>query len=478
MLNTGVSRTRKKIDVKIALLITNCGFCSSEIIESARRDMLEAFFRNGIECLTNDVDLTRYGAIETTADGKAFSEFLESHHGEYDGIVVCLPNFGDENGVKAAIQGCTVPILLQAYPDEIGKIDFEHIRAAFCGKLGLTSVLKQMGVKYTSYPPFVVHPLTREFDDQLRKFAGVCRVVKKMRRVRLGAIGARTTSFKSVRFDEVALEHHGIDVETYDLSSIFERVGRYGDDDPSVRMWAEHLEEAADTIHAPEDRKLVLAKFGAAVSELIEEASLDTVAIRCWSELQEILGIAPCIVLGVLNHLGIPAACEMDVMNAVSMLALSLASEKPSGCLDWYCNFGVDPDKCILFHCGPLPIELMEGPGTLEEHKMLSKVYGSGRSWGLNGGRIREGEATFASARTENGTIQFYVGKGVMTDDSFESQYFGVTGVLETPGLQKTLGCISENGFRHHVTITSGDVVDIVSEAFVKYLGYRQVDIV
>ena len=463
--------------MRLAMLLSNCGFCPSSIIESARREMRAAIEQAGAECLAMDERLTHFGAIETTAEGQLFAKFLEENRGSYDGLVICLPNFGDENGIKAAIRDCRVPILLQAYPDEIGKIDFEHIRAAFCGKLGLTSVLKQMGAKYTSYMPFVVHPASAAFAGQMSKFAGICRVVKKMRHVRLGAIGARTTSFKSVRFDETALESHGIDVETYDLSSVLKRIDRYGDNDPSVRRWLGNLDAAADFGQAPPGRALTLAKLGAALSDIIGEASLDAVAVRCWSELQEILGISPCVVLGILNHLGIPAACEMDVTNAVAMLALTAASENPSGCLDWYCNFGDEPDKCILFHCGPLPAELMQGRGVLTEHKMLSKAYGAGCSWGLNAGRIKLGGVTFASARTENGELQFYTGKGVITDDSFESEYFGATGVMEVSGLQLKMQQISEQGFRHHVTLTAGDVVDTLTEALVKYLGYKHIPI-
>ena len=146
--------------MKLALLVANRGFFPSSVIESARADMLEAFKKAGVECLTIDADSVKYGAVESTAEGMIFADFLEAHRGEYDGIVICLPNFGDENGIKAAIRNIDVPVLIQAYPDEFGKMDFSHRRDAFCGKLALTSVLTQMGVKYTEFMPFVVHPLS------------------------------------------------------------------------------------------------------------------------------------------------------------------------------------------------------------------------------------------------------------------------------------------------------------------------------
>ena len=463
--------------MKLALLIANRGFFPSSVIESAYTDMKEAFSIAGLECLTIDKSMTKYGAVETVQDGFIFAKFLEEHHGEYDGLVICLPNFGDENGIKAAISGCNVPILLQAYPDEPGKMDFDHRRDAFCGKLALTSVLKQMGVKYTTFKPFTVNPLSPEFNQQLEKFAGICRIVKRMKKMRLGAIGARTSAFKSVRFDEVALERHGIDTETYDLSSIFTYMNKFSDSDICVQKWLADLKAAADFSKVPRGRELVLARFAAALSDIIGKSSLDAIAIRCWSELQEKLGIAPCAVMGLLNHSGIPAACEMDVTNAISMLGLALASGKSSGCLDLNNNYGDEENECILFHCGPLPMELMCGPGVIEEHKMLSKSYGQGCSWGLNVGKMNTGKITFSSVRTESGEIRYYVDKGCIIEKPVDKDFFGVYGVLEASDLQDKLQRISEDGFRHHVTITAGDVVDILAESFSKYLGYKRVEL-
>jgi len=463
--------------MKLALLVANRGFFPSSVIESARAEMQEAFKKAGVECLAIDEKSVKYGAVETTAEGMIFSDFLEAHRGEYDGLVICLPNFGDENGIKAAIKNVNVPILIQAYPDEIGKMDFAHRRDAFCGKLALTSVLTQMGIKYTEYMPFVVHPLSDEFDAQLKKFVGVCRVVKGMTNARIGTVGARTTAFKSVRFDENALERHKIDVESYDLSTIFDKIKKTDDNSEEVKAWITKLYGVADFSNAPSGRDLVMAKLGVVLENLVKENKLDALAIRCWSELQEQLGITPCAVMGILNGCGIPATCEMDVTNTITMMALALASGNSSGCLDLNNNFGNEPNKCIAFHCGPLPMQLMQGKGEIQEHKMLSKSYGEGCSWGLNVGKIITGEITYSSARTENGKIQFYVDKGIFTDDKIEKEFFGIHAVLETENLQKKLYNISKAGFRHHATITSGDVVDIMKEALSNYLGYENIDI-
>ncbi len=463
--------------MKLALLIANRGFFPSSVISSAREDMKAAFARTGLEALCLEESATRYGAVETTAEGMVFAQMLKEQEGQYDGLVICLPNFGDENGIKAAIRDCKVPIFVQAYPDSLEEMDFAHRRDAFCGKLALTSVLTQMKIPYTTFQPFTVHPNSEEFDRQLQSFAAICRIVKGMKHMRMGAVGARTTAFKSVRYDEMALESHGIDVETFDLSMLFAQIHKLSDDNADVQRRLADLHRVADFSQAPEGRDLTLAKFAAAMDITARENHLDAMAIRCWSELQQELGITPCAAVGLFNQEGMPTVCEMDVTNGIAMMGLTLAAQKAPGCLDWNNNYGDDPDKCILFHCGPMPMDLMEGPGDIQQHKMLSKSYGQGCSWGLNVGKIKTGQITYMGMRTENGELQYYVGTGDIVDAPVPPEFFGVHAVLQTDNLQQKLQTISSAGFRHHVAIALGDVSQEIAEAFSKYLGYKQIQI-
>lgn len=73
--------------MKIAVLIANRGFFPSSVIDSAREEMKEAISRVGAEALFPDADLTRYGAVETRAEGECYSEFLKKNAGEYDGLL-------------------------------------------------------------------------------------------------------------------------------------------------------------------------------------------------------------------------------------------------------------------------------------------------------------------------------------------------------------------------------------------------------
>lgn len=461
--------------MKLALLIANRGFFPSEVIDGAREEMVKAIEKAGAEALVMDVNRTKYGAVELREDGEEFAKFLKEHDGEYDGLIVCLPNFGDENGIKEAIRDVNVPILIQAYPDELGKLDFANRRDAFCGKLALGVVLKQMQKKFVTTATFCVHPLSDEFSGELKKFISICRIVKEMSHVRIGVLGARTTAFKSVRFDESALEARGVDVETIDLTQLFAKMKKIDENDPRMAEWEKEIKAISNTCDTPAYAITNQCKLGVAMEEIQKEMKLDIMAIRCWSELQYEYKIAPCTVMGIFNHRKIPVVCETDVTNAPPMKVLSLASDSGAGCLDINNNYAGDADKCIIFHCGPLPIELLCAPGHMEEHKMFTKTQGVNCSWGVNVGKIKPGTITICGMRTENGQVRYFVEKAEVLDTEVDKGFFGTYGVIQIPDLQKKLKAMCEEGFRHHAIITAGDHVESVREALTKYLGYTEI---
>ena len=415
-------------NLTFALYFGNRGFFPERLIAGARDEMKQAVESLGISTLMLDPSATRYGAVETSAEGEVYAEFLKLNAGKYDGVVLCLPNFGDENGAIRALRDCGVPILIQAYPDEIGKMDFNSRRDAFCGKLSVMDVFYQNKLPFTVFEPHTVHPLSETFTQQLKDFAAVCSVVRSMKRLTVGAIGARTTAFKTVRFDEITLQKYGITVESLDLSQLFHKVAALDTGSKKVQDKIARMTSYTNFGCCPPAKTETISKVAVAIDDIIEEYKLDCLSLRCWNEFEEMLGISPCVILSELNDRGFAAACELDVLNAVPMHALSMASGMPSTCLDWNNNYGDDPDKCILFHCGPVPQTYMTGKGDITDHKMFAKAYGEGCGWGTNEGRIKPFPFTYASAKTENGKLIFYLGEGEFTDDEIEKEFFGFGG--------------------------------------------------
>ena len=436
-----------KKKMTFALCFCNRGFMPGELIYGARDDMVKAVTDAGYDYIMMDKELTRYGGVETRDEGLLYAKWLKEHEGQYDGVIFSMPIFADENGAITALQDAGVPILMQAYPDEIGKMDFAHRRDAYCGKFSVTDVFCQYNVPFTVLKPHVVHPLSAKFQENLRDFAAICRVVNGMKRFNLGCIGARTTAFKTVRFDEVAMQKNGINVESFDLSEVFEKVRAKADDDAVVLAKLEHLKNYTDFSKVPASNALTLAKVSVVLDEYIEEYHLDALALRCWNEMETYLRICPCVLLSELNDRGIVASCEIDMCSAISMRAMSLASEGPAAVLDWNNNYGDDEDKIILFHCGPVAQSLMAGKGTVTEHKMFAK-NDPGSGWGCNEGRIKPMPITISNCQTKDGKIVIYASEAKFTDDPIEDGYFGCGGVAEIPHLQDKCITLAKGGFK------------------------------
>lgn len=460
-----------KRKMTFALCFGNRGFMPGELILGARDDMAKAVTQAGHDYIMMEEAATRYGAVETRAEGRLYGKWLKEHEGQYDGVIFSMPIFVDENGVITALQDAGVPILMQAYPDEIGKMDFKHRRDAFCGKFSVTDVFYQYGISFTVLKPHVVHPLSAAFQDNLRDFAAICRVVNGMKRFNLGCIGARTTAFKTVRFDELTMQRHGINVESFDLSELVYFVNQKADHDQTVLEKEKTLQNYADFSTMPAQNQKTLAKISVVIDEYIEHYHLDALALRCWNEMETILRVCPCVLISELNDRGIVASCEIDMCSAITMRAMSLAAQEPAACLDWNNNYGDEEDKVILFHCGSAAQSLMTEKGTVTEHKMFAK-NDPGSGWGTNEGRIRAMDMTFSNCLTENGRIKIYFSEGKFTADIIEDSYFGCAGVAQIPDLQNKLIRLARGGFKHHTTVGVGHMKDVLTEAFGTYLHY------
>ena len=462
--------------ITFALCFGNRGFMPGELILGARNDMVKAVEDAGYNYTMMDEGATRYGAVETRDEGKLYAKWLKENEGKYDGVIFCMPIFVDENGAAEALRDAGVPILMQAYPDELGKLDFKHRRDAYCGKFSVTDVFMQYQIPFTVLKPHVVHPLSPVFRSNLEDFAAICRVVNGMKRFTIGAIGARTTAFKTVRYDEITLQKYGITVESFDLSELVFKVNNMPDDAPGISDRLKRLREYTDCACVPDENMYTLAKISTVLDWYIEVYHLDAITLRCWKKMETILRVCPCVLLSELNDRGIVASCEIDLCSAITMRAMNLASCHPATVLDWNNNYGDDENKVILFHCGPVAQSLMAERGMVTEHKMFEKSD-PGSGWGCNEGRMGSFPMTYSNCLTIDGKLIVYASEGKMTDDPIEESFFGCGGVAEIPSLQDKLIRLARGGFKHHTSVGVGHMKYVLEESFVTYLGYDVVNI-
>ncbi len=465
-----MTKTTEKVTV--AVLFGNRGFFPSYLVGDARREASAIFETMGINTVMLTEEQTAYGGVETYQDAKVAAELLKKHRDEIQGVVVLLPNFGDEKAIADAIRlaGINVPVLIQAEEDSLDKMGLATRRDSFCGKISLCNNLRQYGIPYTLTTQHVCGLNSDVFKTDLQRFTQLCRVVSAMRGCRVGAIGARPASFNTVRYSEKLLERLGVTVETIDLSEIFTRVENLKDDDLRIDEKLALLKANADTGAIPADKLQLMAKLFVVISQWIIENDINTTAIQCWTSLQKTLGINVCSIMSVMSGQLMPSACEVDVMGALSMYALTVTSQKPASIADWNNNFGDDRDKCVLFHCGNFATVELENPvmGTAD---IIGTTVGCENTCGAIHGRMKAGPLTYFRLSTDDftGKAKAYVGEGKFVDDRLDT--VGCRAVVQVPGLEDLLSHICNNGFEHHVALNHSASAAVLNEAFTKYLG-------
>jgi L-fucose isomerase-like protein len=458
----------------LGVLVGNRGFFPSHLATSGRLEMVAALESVGIKAVVLSPEETAHGAVESYEDAKKCAALFKQHAHEIDGLIITLPNFGEERGLADAIRlaNLQVPVLIQATPDDASKMSIAFRRDSFCGKMSICNNLRQYGIPYSLTRLHTEAPDSAEFKADLAEFSAVCRVVKGLKNLRIGAIGARPTAFNTVRYSEKLLERSGITVETLDLSEIFGRIERLKDTDDAVAAKLDTIKRYVSTDRVPEAALLKMSKLGAVIDGWMKASELTVSSVQCWTSMEEYFGVVPCTVMSMMSENLLPSACEVDTMGTLSMYALTLASETPSALLDWNNNYGENPDKAVCFHCSNLPKHFFKEV-KMDFQQIIAGTVGKDNTFGTLDGTVKPGAMSYARFSTDEfaGTITGYVGEGKFTDDPLNT--FGGAGVVEIPRMQELLRFICENGFEHHVAANFAEVAGSVQEAASKYLGWK-----
>jgi L-fucose isomerase-like protein len=459
--------------VTFGVIVGNRGFFPDHLARSGREEMLTALRNVGHGVVAVGPEETKHGAIETRAEAAACADLFKKHRESIDGVIVTLPNFGDERAVADTLRmaGLSVPVLVQATPDTPGRMTIRDRRDSFCGKMSVCNNLSQYGIPYSLTTRHTEAPDSEFFQRDLAWFAAVCRVVRGLRGLRIGAIGARPAAFNTVRYSEKILEANGISVEPIDLSEILGRIGRMSDDDPRARQKLADIQQYVPTGQVPAEPLLKMAKLGAVIDEWMSQTGCTISAIQCWTSMEEFFGVVPCTIMSMMSNNLMSSACEVDICGVVGMHALQLASGTPSALLDWNNNYGDDPDKAVCFHCSNLPKHFFADV-RMDFQQIIAGTVGKENTFGTCVGRVKAAPMSFArfSTNDREGTLCGYVGEGEFTSDPLET--FGGAGVVRIPRMQELLRFICERGFEHHVAANLAQVGAAVHEAASRYFGW------
>ncbi len=457
------------------VLVGTRAFFNPELARAGRAQILARLQAMGFDTVVLPTDATPTGVVETIDDAQKCARLFRENESRIDGIIVTLPNFGDEIGIVTTLKESRleVPVLVHACDDQVDKVDLKHRRDAFCGKLSVCNNLYNYGIPFTNTSLHTSPIDGKSFESDLGYFAGVCRVTNGLRKARVGAIGARPAPFQTMRVSERLLQASGITVVPVDLSEIIFAAERVADDAKEVSAKVDEIRAYGKIpSHIPVPSVVKNAKLSLVIRDWVLKNSLDAFSVQCWSSIQLNYGCATCTVMSMMGEELIPGACEVDIAGAISMYALALAAGTPSALLDWNNNYGEDRDMCVCTHCGNYPKGFVGGEIEISELDVLGQTLGRERSFGAIKGKVRSGPMTFFRMSTDDlhGKIRAYTGEGDFTDDPFPMA--GGIAVCRVPRLQELMDHLCTSGYEHHTAMVRGRHARAVNEAVTKYLKW------
>jgi L-fucose isomerase-like protein len=446
------------------------------LAQEGRKEIISELDKLGYEAVILPAGDTQTGAVETLEDARKCAALFSKNRDKIDGVVIILPNFGDELGIINALKYAEldVPVLVQAVDDDNDKVDVKSRRDAFCGKLSVCNNLYQYGIPFTDTTWHTCKINSEVFRQDLQHFAAVCRVMGGLKHARIGAIGARPAAFQTMRASEKLLQASGITVVPVDLSEILGEAEKIDSQTVQLKNKMKEIKSYGKIPSYINEVKIsTQAKFGIAIENWINRNEIDAAAIQCWESIQKNYGCATCLSMSMLGEKMIPCACEVDLAGVISMYMLALAAGRPPALLDWNNNFGEDRNMCVCTHCSNYPKSFFENQIEISNLDVLGTVLGQENCFGAVKGKVKAGPLTYFRISTDDtlGIIKSYLGEAEFTDDPYDMD--GGIAVTRVPNLQDLLKFMCQNGFEHHVAMVRGNISQILEEVVDNYLGWE-----
>src|SRR5882724_5214464 len=98
----------------LGVIYGNRDFFPDHLVSEARADVAHLFQKLGIRAIQLAESDSKLGGVETHADARLCADLFKRHADKIDGVVVVLPNFGDEKGIADSLKlsRLAVPVLI------------------------------------------------------------------------------------------------------------------------------------------------------------------------------------------------------------------------------------------------------------------------------------------------------------------------------------------------------------------------------
>lgn len=285
-----------------------------------------------------------------------------------------------------------------------------------------------------TYRQFRKEPLDYIFgapdEEEVKKTIGAAiraaHVRFDLRHLKMASIGHTPQGFGFGRaLDGEMRTAFGVDLECIEARQLIEKAKSFSEEE--IQTYLEDAENRTVGLEqTPEKNRLDFARLYKAYKDYVDENGIGALASRCWPDFFTEFGTPVCTVLGILNDLGIPAACEVDAYGALSMYVGQELAGGPS--------FFGDPvsldDKegtVTFWHCGMAACSLArtDTGALIGEH--CNRHIGPTLEFGCK--ECKE-VTIFRIGKDPDGKFRFLIAPGEALDKP--KQFYGTSVVVKT----------------------------------------------
>ena len=286
---------------------------------------------------------------------------------------------------------------------------------------------------------------------------------KKLKQSRIGLIGGISPGFDNMIVDNDKIKQNiGTIIDEATILELVDKAKNFRQSiiDEEIKK----IKNAATAITVSDDdsfNKVTRVYF--ALKQMREENNWDSLAVQCWSQFQELYGIAPCMAYGWMgSEDGIAVSCEGDVQGAISMLLLNYISntEKSSTLLD-LATFDREADAVLMWHCGVSPRHFANEDGIKwVDHSTLGRK--TEKKYGVAGDQVFQAQSSTTTYLGNNAERLLVLNSEIFNHTN--KGYDGTRGWFKETKLNR-LNISSENlintlnmiGHEHHYAVGQGD---------------------
>lgn len=290
---------------------------------------------------------------------------------------------------------------------------------------------------------------------KVKSTVAAAKAKKVLKSLNIAQVGHTPQGFGFGRaLDMEMMTTFGANLVSVEAREIIDRANTFSDDDVMP-----YLDDAKKRINGLDEIKeknvLDFARLYKAYDEFVKANNIGALSSRCWPDFFTAFGTPVCSVLGILNDLGVSAACEADTYGALTMFISAFLTGKSA--------FFGDPvsldekeNTVTFWHCGMAPCSLArEDTGACAGLHCNRKIGPT-----LEFGCKAEKEVTvFRIGKKPDGSFRFFIAGGEALDKP--QQFFGTSIVVKTEN--SSLDVVSNSvkaGWEPHFAVAMGDIKD------------------